>query len=84
MYEATVEQPLRYSLKNQYRQQKTTFKDNHLKGMSKLINQVENAHDNQIIIATHSSLICSRLDLRKSILLNSSANVPASLSDLTD
>ena len=159
MYEATVEQPLRYSLKNQYRQQKTSFKDNHLKlindelddydftirsdskynlesdltltedgipieyrgkgkqcfiktafalreraedkaldvllleepenhlshtSMSKLINQVENAHNNQIIIATHSSLICSRLDLRKSILLNSSANEPASLSDLTD
>ena len=31
MYEATVEQPLRYSLKNEYRQQKNTFRDTQLK-----------------------------------------------------
>ncbi|NOI66539.1 AAA family ATPase [Vibrio sp. 99-8-1] len=158
MYDATVEQPLRYSLKNEYRQQKNTFRDNHLnvinnelddydftirsgskfnletdltltedgipienrgKGkqcfiktafalrerdadksidvllleepenhlshtsMNKLISQVEKAHNNQVILATHSSLISSRLDLRKSILLNSSANSPATLTDLT-
>lgn len=59
--------------------------ENHLShtSMYKLISQVENAHRNQVIIATHSSLICSRLDLRKSILLNSNANVPAMLKDLT-
>jgi predicted ATP-dependent endonuclease of OLD family len=158
MYEATVEQPLRYSLKNEYRQQKNAFRDtqlnvindelegydfairsgskfnletdltlteggipienrgkgkqcfiktafalrdrgegktidvllleepeNHLShtSMYKLIGQVEKAHDNQVIIATHSSLISSRLDLRKSILLNSSATSPATLTDLT-
>jgi putative ATP-dependent endonuclease of OLD family len=158
MYEATVEQPKRYSLKNEYRQQKNTFRDtqlnaindelddydfairsgskfnletdltltedgipienrgkgkqcfiktafalrerdkektidvllleepeNHLShtSMTKLIGQVEKAHNNQVIIATHSSLISSRLDLRKSILLNSSAHTPATLTDLT-
>ncbi|MEZ8957186.1 ATP-dependent endonuclease [Vibrio lentus] len=158
MYEATVEQPVRYSLKNEYRQQKNTFRDNQLnvindgiqgydfairsgskfnletdltltqegipienrgKGkqcfiktefalrkrdegkcvdvllleepenhlshtsMHKLISQVERAHHNQVIIATHSSLISSRLDLRKSILLNSAATRPATLTDLT-
>lgn len=158
MYEATVEQPVRYSLMNKYRQQKNAFRDtqlniinddleeydfairssskfnletdltlteegipienrgkgkqcfiktafalrerdegktidvllieepeNHLShtSMYKLISLVEKAHDNQIIIATHSSLISSRLDLRKSILLNSAATKPASLTDLT-
>ncbi|PSU58077.1 ATP-dependent nuclease [Photobacterium phosphoreum] len=158
MYEATVEQPVRYSLKNEYRQQKNTFRDtqlnvindeiegydfairsgskfnletdltlteegipienrgkgkqcfiktafalrkrneekkidvllleepeNHLShtSMYKLISQVEKAYDNQVIIATHSSLISSRLDLRKSILLNSSAVTPATLRDLS-
>lgn len=157
MYEATVDQPDRYKLKNEYRQQKNNFKDtnlqqvnakvqeydfsiksgskfnletdltltedgipieqrgkgkqcfiktafalrdrdddktidvllleepeNHLShtSMYKLINQVENAHKNQVIIATHSSLICSRLDLRKAILLNSASMVPAILKDL--
>lgn len=159
MYEATVEQPLRYRLKNEYRQQKNAFKDTQLKiindgiedydfairsgskfnletdltlteegipienrgkgkqcfiktafalrereedktidvllleepenhlshtSMYKLISQVEKAHDNQVIIATHSSLISSRLDLRKSILLNSAATRPAKLTDLTE
>ncbi len=158
MYEATVEQPQRYQLKNEYRQQKNTFKAEHLEdinreleeydfsirsgskfnletdltlteggipiehrgkgkqcfiktafalrerepektvdvllleepenhlshtSMCKLINQVEKAHKNQIIISTHSSLITSRLDLRKSILLNSKATAPALLSDLS-
>lgn len=159
MYEATVDQPERYKLKNEYRQQKNDFRDtklqpvnaqvqeydfsiksgskfnletdltlteggipieqrgkgkqcfiktafalrernedktidvllleepeNHLShtSMYKLISQVENAHKNQVIIATHSSLICSRLDLRKSILLNSAATVPATLKDLDE
>ncbi|WP_298940613.1 AAA family ATPase [uncultured Psychromonas sp.] len=159
MYEATVEQPQRYSLQNEYRLQKNNFRDtklnvinddledydfairsgskfnletdltlteegipienrgkgkqcfiktafalrereqnksldvllleepeNHLShtSMNKLINQIEKAHNNQVIIATHSSLISSRLDLRKSILLNSSASVPAMLNDLTN
>ncbi|ODP96510.1 ATP-dependent endonuclease [Salinivibrio sp. SS3] len=59
--------------------------ENHLShtSMYKLIGQVEKAHDNQVIIATHSSLISSRLDLRKSILLNSAATKPAYLTDLT-
>ncbi|MCG6220692.1 ATP-dependent nuclease, partial [Vibrio diabolicus] len=59
--------------------------ENHLShtSMYKLIGQVEKAHDNQVIIATHSSLISSRLDLRKSILLNSAATKPATLTDLT-
>lgn len=159
MYEATVDQPQRYSLQNEYRLQKNNFRDtklnvinddlenydfairsgskfnletdltlteegipienrgkgkqcfiktafalrereqnksldvllleepeNHLShtSMNKLISQIEKAHNNQVIIATHSSLISSRLDLRKSILLNSSSSAPAMLSDLTD
>lgn len=158
MYEAEVEQPQRYSLQNEYRQQKKLFKEtklnvindslheydfairsgskfnletdltlieggiqlenrgkgkqcfiktafalrereanktldvllleepeNHLShtSMNKLICHIQKAHNNQIIIATHSSLICSRLDLRKSILLNSASSTPAKLNDLS-
>lgn len=59
--------------------------ENHLShtNMNKLISLIEQSHKNQMIIATHSSLISSRLDLRKAILLNSSANKPTTLAELT-
>lgn len=54
--------------------------ENHLShtNMQKLIQKISRADDKQIFIATHSNLISTRLDLRKTILLNSS-----SLSSLT-
>ncbi|MGL6547357.1 AAA family ATPase [Aeromonas caviae] len=44
--------------------------ENHLShsNMKLLVSKISNTHQNQIIIATHSSLISTRLDLRKSIL----------------
>jgi putative ATP-dependent endonuclease of OLD family len=59
--------------------------ENHLShsNMKKLISKISESHQNQIIIATHSSLISTRLDLRKSILLNSSSDKPLKLNDLS-
>ncbi|WP_434356020.1 AAA family ATPase [Parasalinivibrio latis] len=59
--------------------------ENHLShtNMNELVNKIERSSGSQIIIATHSSLICSRLDLRKAILINSSSTVPLSLKALT-
>ncbi|HHQ4885304.1 TPA: ATP-dependent nuclease [Aeromonas veronii] len=58
--------------------------ENHLShtNMAKLISQVEASHHNQIVMATHSSMISSRLDLRKTILLNSAGRNPATLAEL--
>ena len=58
--------------------------ENHLShtNMKKLISNISESHDNQIIIATHNSLISTRLDLRNSTLLNSSSAKPLSLSKL--
>lgn len=59
--------------------------ENHLShsNMKRLISKISESHQNQIIIATHSSLISSRLDLRKSILLNSGSEKPLKLKELT-
>lgn len=58
--------------------------ENHLShtNMKKLISKIADSHKKQIIIATHSSLISTRLDLRKSILLNSLNDKPLRLSEL--
>jgi hypothetical protein len=58
--------------------------ENHLShtNMKLLISKISASHQNQIIIATHSSLISTRLDLRNSILLNSSSTRPLSLKEL--
>lgn len=58
--------------------------ENHLShtNMKRLISKISDSHQNQIIIATHSSLISTRLDLRNSILLNSSNNQPLTLKEL--
>lgn len=49
--------------------------ENHLShiNMQKLIQKISQANDKQIFIATHSDLISARLDLRKTILLNSNS-----------
>lgn len=58
--------------------------ENHLShtNMRRLISKISESHQNQIIIATHSSLISTRLDLRKSILLNSTSGKPLTLIEL--
>lgn len=47
--------------------------ENHLShiNMQKLVQKISQANDKQIFIATHNDLISARLDLRKTILLNS-------------
>lgn len=57
--------------------------ENHLShgNMRLLVDRLAAPGNKQIFIATHSSLICSRLDLRKAILLDSAAN-PATLARL--
>lgn len=58
--------------------------ENHLShsNMKRLILKISESHQNQIIIATHNSLISTRLDLRNSILINSSSLKPLTLNDL--
>ncbi|MBA4406572.1 ATP-dependent endonuclease [bacterium] len=60
--------------------------ENHLShvNMNKLINKISEAKDKQLFIATHSNMICARLDLRKSILLNSSSESPALMQSLPE
>ena len=60
--------------------------ENHLShiNMKKLIHKISNSQDCQIFITTHNSLITSRLDLRKSILLNSNSTKSISLKSLRE
>jgi predicted ATP-dependent endonuclease of OLD family len=60
--------------------------ENHLShlNMKRLINQIEAAANTQVIIATHSNSVCSRLDLHNASLISASSNVPVSLSKLPD
>jgi putative ATP-dependent endonuclease of OLD family len=60
--------------------------ENHLShsNMKRLISKISDSHQNQIIIATHNSLISTRLDLRYSILLNSSSDSPLMLKNLSE
>jgi len=55
--------------------------ENHLShiNMQKLIQKISQANDKQIFIATHSDLISARLNLRKTILLNSNNIFPLPL-----
>lgn len=58
--------------------------ENHLShlNMKKMIELISAADDKQIFISTHSNSISARLDLRKSILLNSTSNIPVMLKDI--
>lgn len=60
--------------------------ENHLShtNMKKLVQKISSSDDKQIFIATHSNLISTRLDLRKSILLNSTTTTPLKLNDLPE
>ncbi|MCM2339488.1 MAG: AAA family ATPase [Burkholderiales bacterium] len=58
--------------------------ENHLShiNMKKLIDTINKSENKQLFITTHSNLISSRLDLRKSILLNSNSTLPILLDQL--
>lgn len=60
--------------------------ENHLShtNMKKLISKIKQAQNTQLIIATHSDLICSRLDLRNAILLNSNSQEKLRLDELDE
>lgn len=53
----------------------------HLK-MKSLLNEIEDTTQTQIIIATHSNSVCSRLDLHNASLIGPQANAPVSLANL--
>lgn len=59
--------------------------ENHLSSsqMRKLVESLAKAEGRQLIVATHSSMICARLDLRKAILLGADPDNRGVLSDLT-
>lgn len=58
--------------------------ENHLShtNMKRLVKRISESEKKQLFIATHSSLICARLDLRKAILLNSAGATSFTLKDL--
>lgn len=58
--------------------------ENHLShiNMKLLIRKIRESTESQIFIATHSDLISARLDLRKTILLNSNSSLPLLLKQL--
>lgn len=60
--------------------------ENHLShtNMANLIESISESDDKQIFISTHNNMICSRLDLRKAVFLNSSSNKPSLLSALSN
>ena len=60
--------------------------ENHLShiNMKKLIQRIASSNQKQLFIATHNNLVSTRLDLRKTILLNSNSHIPVLLKDLSE
>ena len=60
--------------------------ENHLShiNMKKIIQRIACSEQKQLFIATHNNLISTRLDLRKTIILNSNSQIPVLLNDLTE
>lgn len=60
--------------------------ENHLShlNMGRLITKIRSSEDQQLIIATHSNLIASRLDLRNAILLHTATDQAVTLSQLPE
>lgn len=58
--------------------------ENHLShlNMKKLINRIEESTQTQLLIATHSNSVCSRLDIHNAFLLSTASNILVSLKDL--
>jgi len=77
-----------FALRNKYNLDLLLLEEpeNHLShgNMKLLIERISASEEKQLFIATHNSLICSRLDLRKAILLGLGGNGPATLKNLTE
>ena len=60
--------------------------ENHLShtNMKRLVNRISESQAKQIFVATHNSLISTRLDLRNSVLLNSNSTDPMVMRDLPE
>lgn len=60
--------------------------ENHLShiNMKRLISKINETTEKQLFISTHSNMISARLDLRKSILLNSNSDTPIKLDHLPE
>ncbi|MDR1552288.1 MAG: AAA family ATPase [Prevotellaceae bacterium] len=60
--------------------------ENHLShiNMKKLIHKISQVNNKQIFIATHNDMISARLDLRKTVLLNSNSTAPLQLNSISD
>jgi putative ATP-dependent endonuclease of the OLD family len=60
--------------------------ENHLShtNMKKLIQRISESENKQLFIATHNNLICTRLDLRKAIMLNSNSTESVLLNELSE
>lgn len=60
--------------------------ENHLShtNMRRLIERISKSENKQLFIATHSSLISARLDLRRAILLSCTEEKPCTLKDLPE
>ncbi|KKL06588.1 hypothetical protein LCGC14_2594530, partial [marine sediment metagenome] len=60
--------------------------ENHLShtNMKRLVHRISESRAKQIFVATHNSLISTRLNLRNSILLNSSSPEPLTMRDLPE
>lgn len=60
--------------------------ENHLShiNMKKLIKRIIDTDDKQLFITTHSNMISNRLDLRKSVLLNSNNTIPVLMKSLNE
>ncbi len=60
--------------------------ENHLShtNMNNLVQRISESENKQIFITTHNNLICTRLNLRKAVMLNSSSNNSALLSELPE
>lgn len=60
--------------------------ENHLShiNMSRLVNRISESENKQLFVATHNNLISTRLDLRRSIFLNSNTADKVLLKDLEE
>lgn len=60
--------------------------ENHLSyiNMKKLLNEISKTSDKQIFVTTHSSTICSRLNLKKVICMNSNSINPIEFKNISE
>ena len=60
--------------------------ENHLSqsNMKKLIDEISSVSKSQVFVATHSSYICSRLNLQKAIFFGAPSEPPVRLSDVSE